>query len=219
MACELAPEPRGRVGSSSLGRYLWLASNRPTTAGALDANGWRRPRQLDGAAPSVGAQGPRGCSVPAFRGAQCCGATGWATRSTRCSPTSSSGRGPRPVSSTCSAGSDWAARGTRLVGTGSRSPLGPTAWTGWAEWSGGEARATSGWGWSTRVTNGVDYRRLHRVLDRPPAGPARNRRQARPAWARPSRGRVPTSEGHLTEAPRKRVASHHPAYSNDAMEI
>ena len=63
-----------------------------------------------------------------------CAANGSATPCTPHSPTSSSAPGRPPPCSTFFGGREWAAPAQRLIGTGLLA-AGPTAWTGWAEWS------------------------------------------------------------------------------------
>jgi hypothetical protein len=111
-------------------------------------------------------------------------------------------------------GSDWAAPAQRLVGTGLVA-VGPTAWAGWAEWSGASTRDKRV-GLVHAVTNGV-------AIGVYTASWIARRRGRHATGARLAllgaavSGAGAYLGGHLTEA--RKVASHHPAYSNDTMEV
>jgi hypothetical protein len=104
-------------------------------------------------------------------------------------------------------GREWSAPAQSLVGTGLLA-AGPTAWTGWAEWSEAGPREKRV-GLVHAVTNGV-------AIGVYAASWMARRRGRHAAGARLALlGAAVTSAGaylggHLTEA--RKVASHHPAY-------
>ena len=106
-------------------------------------------------------------------------------------------------------GSDWSAPAQSLVGTGLLA-AGPTAWTGWAEWSAAGPRDKRV-GLVHAVTNGL-------AISIYAASWMARRRGRHATGARLAllgaavSGAGAYLGGHLTEA--RKVASHHPAYAN-----
>ena len=137
----------------------------------------------------------RHCSAPG-RALRCCAATGSATRSTRCSPTSCSAPGPPPLCSTCSGGPTRPPR----PGGSSAPAFSPLARRHGPDGRSGRqpGRATSGWASSTpspTVSRSVCTRRRGSPARGAGAAPGpdaplpeRSCRGPAPTWAATSRG-------------------------------
>lgn len=111
-------------------------------------------------------------------------------------------------------GTDSSASAQRLIGTGLLA-AGPTAWTGWAEWSAAGARDKRV-GLVHAVTNGVAISVYAASWFARRRG--RHRTGARLALAGAAISGVGAYlGGHLTEA--RKVASHHPAYDDAPPEV
>ena len=110
-------------------------------------------------------------------------------------------------------GRDSSEPAKRLIGIGLLA-VGPTAWTGWAEWSAAGSRDKRV-GLVHAVTNGVAIGATRR-RGRPQAGPSRRRGQAAMAGAAVL-GIGGYLGGHL--AATRKVGSHHPAYDKAPLGI